>query len=130
MTNDVSAFEALAPSVRERGRRALAHLVAAAGPGPAGGQRAVVLLELVADQVASAGAPTTPPELLKRFCDEPVHLAERFRLASGRYVYRQRALDDPLLRAVLLAGISDRPRSTDPLGPPSGRAATDLGSVS
>ncbi len=52
----------MAPSVRERGQRALEHLVAAAGPGPAGGQRAVVLLELVADQVASAGAPTTLPE--------------------------------------------------------------------
>ena len=62
VTNEVSVFAALAPSVRERGRKALEHLVAAAGPGPAGGQRVVVLLELVADQVASEGAPATLPE--------------------------------------------------------------------
>jgi len=62
VTNDVSVFAALAPSVRERGQRALEHLVAAAGPGPAGGQRVVVLLELVADQVASQGATAKLPD--------------------------------------------------------------------
>ena len=61
VTNEVSVFAALAPSVRNAAR-ALEHLVAAAGPGPAGGQRVVVLLELVADQVASEGAPATLPE--------------------------------------------------------------------
>jgi glycosyltransferase involved in cell wall biosynthesis len=62
---------------------------------------------------------------VQRFCQEPAHIYDRLQLAMGGYVYRQRTIDDLLLRLALLLRLGTG-QSTAPR-PRAGRGAKPVG---